>query len=295
MNASLGVGILLLLVKWTAYVLTGSVAIFSDALESIVHIVAVALAWHTLRVSFRPPDREHPYGHFKVSYFSAGMEGGLIILAALFIVGSAVEKLLTGVSLERLEYGLGLTLFTVLVNGILGTVLVREGKHSHSPILTANGKHVLTDAWTSGGAVAGLLVVHVTGLQVLDPIIALLIGANIIREGVLQVRQAIHGLMDRTNPELEQQALQALEAFCSEHGLSYHRFRLRQAGPQVHIDFHLQFANGTPIEQAHALATAAERRIAQALPVRADIVSHLEGEDHPPVHDEPIEPTLRQR
>ncbi|MCS6965611.1 MAG: cation diffusion facilitator family transporter [Candidatus Kapabacteria bacterium] len=293
MNASLGLSVLILLAKWFAYILTSSVAIFSDALESIVHIGAVALAWYALRVSFRPPDREHPFGHFKVAYFSAGVEGGLIIIAAAVIIFSALEKLITGVELQRLGEGIGLTLSAAGANFLLGTLLVREGKRSHSVLLLANGKHVLTDVWTTVGTVTGLALAWWTGWNILDPLVALVIGANIVREGARLVQQAVHGLMDRANPELEQQARQALETFCVEHGLSYHRFRLREAGPQVHIDFHLQFANGTPIEQAHELATAAESRIARALSVRADIVTHLEGEDHPPMHDEPSESGTR--
>ncbi len=143
------------------------------------------------------------------------------------------------------------------------------------------------------GTLAGLGLVELTGWTIVDSLVALLIGANILWEGSRLVWRAVHGLMDRTNPELERRARQALEGFCAEHGISYHRFRLREAGSQVHIDFHLQFANGTPIERAHELATAAERRIAQVLPVRADIITHLEGEDHPPLHDEPLGDTER--
>lgn len=288
MNLSLGLSGLILVAKWVAYVLTNSVAIFSDALESVVHIVAVGFAWYALQLSFRPPDREHPYGHFKVTYFSAGVEGGLIIAAAVVIITSALEKLLTGATLQRLGEGIGLTLAAAAANLLLGVALVREGKRSHSLLLLANGKHVLTDVWTSLGTVAGLAIAQWTGWFTVDPLIALAVGLNIIREGLQLVRRAVHGLMDRTNPELERRAREVLEQFCAEHGISYHRFRLREAGPQVHIDFHLQFADGTPIERAHELATTAEQRIAAALPVRADIVSHLEGEHHPPMHDEPV-------
>jgi cation diffusion facilitator family transporter len=295
MNASLGLGVTVFVVKWVAYVLTGSAALFSDALESVVHIVAVVLAWYALRVSFRPPDLEHPFGHFKVTYFSAGMEGGLILVAAVAIVLTAVEKLLSGVVLARIEEGIGLAVATAVANGVLGNLLVREGKRSHSPLLLANGKHLLTDVWTTAAAVGGLLAAQWTGWFVLDPLVALVLGANVAREGIRLIWHAVHGLMDRGNPELERRAREALEAFCRQHGLRYHRFRLREAGPQVHIDFHLQFADGTPIERAHELATAAEECVARALPVRADIVTHLEGEHHPPLHDEPREPVATRR
>lgn len=290
MNASLGLGIAMLAVKWGAYLVTGSVAVLSDALESVVHSVAVLLAWYALRVSFRPPDSEHPFGHSKAAYFSAGVEGGLILVAAVVIIAAAVEKLLTGATLQQLTLGIVLTAAAAAANLVLGILLVREGKRSHSMVLVANGKHLLTDVWTSAGTIAGLFLVQLTGWTQADPLVALLIGAHVLREGGRLIWRAVHGLMDRTNPVLEQQARQALERFCAEHGLSYHRFRLREAGAQVHIDFHLQFANGTPIERAHELATAAERQIAEVLPVRADIVTHLEGEDHPPQHDDLSQP-----
>ncbi len=290
MNASLGLGVLILGVKWSAYALTSSVAIFSDALESVVHILAVALAWYALRVSFRPPDREHPFGHFKVMYFSVGLEGGLIVVAAATIGITAVEKLLVGVTLQRLGEGVVLSLGAAGANAVLGMLLVREGKRSNSPLLLADGKHVLSDVWTTVGAVLGLLLVNWTGWWWADPVVGLLIGVHLAKEGVLLVRQAVHGLVDRTNFELEHQARKALDAFCAEHGIGYHRLRLRELGPQLYIDVHLQFANGTPIERAHALATAAEQRIAEAVALRADIVTHLEGEDHAPTHDELRQP-----
>lgn len=286
MNASLALGIAILGAKWAAYIVTGSVVIFSDALESVVHVLAVALAWYALRVSFRPPDREHPFGHFKAMYFSAGVEGGLIVIAAATIAMTAVEKLFTGVVLQHIGEGIAFTLLAAVANLVLGILLVREGKRSRSPLLIADGKHVLADVWTSAGAVLGLLLINATEWWIMDPLLGCLVGIHLAKEGVQLVRGAIYGLMDQTNPELEQRARRALEDFCAEHGLRYHRFRLREVGPQVYIDFHLQFADGTPIEQAHKLATEAEERVAEAVATRADIMTHLEGEEHAPTHDD---------
>jgi len=280
--------------KWSAYVLTGSVAIFSDALESLIHIAAIGIAWHGMQVSFRPPDVEHPFGHAKAAYFSAGLEGGLIILAAVLIGVAAVDKLVSGVALRKLDIGLGMTGLVAVLNAILGRWLLREGRRLHSPILHAHGKHILADVVTTAGTIAGLSAAWATGWWVLDPILALVVALNIVREGARLLWRSAHGLMDRSNPELESRARQALEEFCREHGIRYHRLRLREAGAQVYIDVHLQFRDGTPIEQAHGLATAAEQAIAQALPVHADIVTHLEGEEHAADHDDPKPPDRLQ-
>jgi Predicted Co/Zn/Cd cation transporters len=158
MNASLAIGLAMLGIKWFAYLRTGSTVILSDALESVVHQLAVAFAWIALRLSYRPPDKNHTYGHDKITYFSAGFEGGLIGLAALVILYTAIEQLLRGPRLEHLDVGTALTAAAGAVNAVLGWYLVHVGKTEHSLVIEANGRHVLTDAWTSAGAVVGLLL-----------------------------------------------------------------------------------------------------------------------------------------
>lgn len=285
MNISLGIGILMLGLKWYAYWLTGSVAIFSDAMETIVHIAAVAFASYSLRITFRPPDKDHHFGHDKISYFSAGLEGGLIILAAIVIIYTGVEKLIFGVQLEQVTLGMSLTALAGGINALLGWYLVRTGKKSHSIIVVANGKHILTDAWTSIGAILGLLIAQATGMTWVDPLAALIFGGNIIFEGFKLMRSSVDGLMDKTNPELEQKARLTIESFCREHSLAFHRLRLRESGQKVYVDLHLLFPTGTPIERAHALATSLELDVAAQMPITADVTTHLESKDHPPEHD----------
>jgi cation diffusion facilitator family transporter len=285
MNISLTIGILMFGIKWYAYHLTGSIAIFSDAMETIVHIAAVGFASYSLRVTYRPPDEDHHFGHDKISYFSAGLEGGLIILAAFVIIYTAIDKLIVGITLEKVTQGTFLTGFAGAVNALLGWFLVRTGTRERSLIVTANGKHILTDAWTSIGAIIGLVLAQATGLTWIDPLAALIFGGNIVFEGVKLIRRAADGLMDKTNPELEQKVRVGLEEFCKDNSISFHRFRMRESGQQIYADFHLQFQDGTPIEDCHTIATAAEDIVEKLLfPIPVDVTSHLESNDHPPGH-----------
>ncbi|HBB26789.1 MAG TPA: cation transporter, partial [Bacteroidetes bacterium] len=170
MNLSLATGVLMLVAKWIAYVLTGSAVIFSDAAESVVHIVAVWFAWYALRVGAKPPDEEHPYGHDKVSFLSAGVEGGLICIAAIVIIISAAQKLIVGVELQKLDIGMSITAGAAVINLALGLFLISTGKKNKSLVVEANGRHVMTDVWTSAGAVAGLFIAQMTGMLWLDPV-----------------------------------------------------------------------------------------------------------------------------
>lgn len=285
MNISLFIGILMLGIKWTAYYLTGSIAIFSDAMETIVHIAAVGFASYSLRVTYRPPDEDHHFGHDKISYFSAGLEGGLIILAAIVIIYTAVDKLIVGITLDKVTIGTSLTAFAGGVNALLGWFLVRTGKQQRSLIVTANGKHILTDAWTSFGAIIGLVVAQATGLTWIDPLAALIFGGNIVFEGLKLIRRSADGLMDKTNSVLELKVRTGLDEFCKQNDISFHRLRMRESGQQIYADFHLQFHDGTPIEVCHAIATDAEQTIEKLLlPTPVDVTSHLESTDHPPGH-----------
>lgn len=287
MNLSLGVGIAMLGIKWYAYLRTGSTVILSDALESVVHQLAVVFAWYSLRVSYRPPDANHTYGHDKIAYFSAGFEGGLIGIAALVIISTAIERIISGVELEALGLGTALTAGAGLVNAFLGWYLVHVGKSERSLVVEANGRHILTDAWTSAGAVGGLLAAMGTGWMLFDPLAALLFGAHILLVGYRLIRRAVMGLMDTAEPAAVERARQALEEFRRQHPvLSIHRLRMRESGQRMYVDFHVQFPDGTPIEEAHRLASEAEQCVARALDRPSDVTSHLESSHHPDGHDE---------
>lgn len=297
MNLSLAVGVLMLAAKWTAFLLTGSSVIFSDAAESVVHIIAVWFAWYALRLTARPPDAEHHYGHEKIAFISAGVEGALICIAAIVIIGSAVQKLVVGIELQRLDIGMTITAGAGAVNAALGWFLVRRGRREHSLTVEANGKHVLTDAWTSAGAVLGLLLAQWTGLLWLDPAMAILFGANILYEGSRLVTRSVDGLLDRTDAELEQRAHTALGDLLNDlptslptglrsgQRVTYHRLRLRMSGHIPHIDLHLQFPDEMPIAEAHQIATMIEDRLREEMQrPNTEVFTHLEPTTHPGDH-----------
>jgi len=286
MNISLAVGIGMLAAKWVAYMLTGSSVIFSDAAESVVHVIAVWFAWYAVRLAAEPPDDEHHYGHQKIGFISAAVEGALICIAAIVIIVTAVERLVVGIELQRLGLGTMITAGAGLVNLALGQYLIRTGRRERSLVVEANGKHVMTDVWTSLGAVAGLLLAWATGVYALDPIIAMLFAGNILREGVGLVYTSAQGLMDKTDPDLERRSVETLDAFAAQHGVTYHRFRLRMAGRVPHVDYHLQFPDEMSVKDAHDLATASELLVQKALGLEdAEVITHLEPRTHPSGHD----------
>ena len=284
MNLSLATGLLMLVAKWIAYVMTGSSVIFSDAAESVVHVVAVWFAWYALRVGAKPPDDEHPYGHDKVSFFSAGVEGGLICIAAIVIIVSATEKLVVGVELQKLDIGMSITAGAALVNLALGGYLISTGKKNKSLVVEANGRHVMTDVWTSAGAVAGLFIAQWSGMLWLDPAIALVFGANIIWEGGKLVSMSVRGLMDSSDPQQLRRVHDVLGAFCTEHDCSYHRLRLRSSGNMVHVDYHLILPDAMTMHEAHTLATACEDMVRRAIDHNTEVFTHLESVSQPDGH-----------
>lgn len=289
MNLSLGVGFLMLVLKFGAYWMTGSAAIFADSVETIVHVVAVGFASYSLRLSQKPADPSHPYGHAKIGFFSAGVEGALIIAAALFIIYDAISKWMAGLYLENLGLGVGLTALTVLINGVLGVYLVLLGKRSGSIILEANGKHVLTDAWTSLGVIVALGLILVTGWLPWDPILAIVVAINILLSGYGLIRRSIAGLMDEANPEIQKLLVKSLDEVAIKQGIRYHALRHRSLGNGGYwVDLHLLFADHISIKEAHERATEVERKLNAALPDRSRVTTHLEPrESHRQIHPDP--------
>ena len=289
MRLSLWVGFLMLALKVGGYVITGSAAILSDAAESVVHVIAVAFAAYSLKVSYRPPDESHLYGHEKISFFSAGFEGAMIVLAACYIIYEAISKWMGGLSLEHLGLGIGLTAIAAVINGALGVYLLRVGKQQKSIVLEANGKHVLTDCWTSVGVLVGLGFTQGTGWLPWDPIFAILIAINILFSGFGLIRQSISGLMDAADPQVQKQLIDILEKETSGRKLQYHHLRHRSLGDLHWVDFHLLFPQDTPIRDAHRVATEIEKIIETTLEPGAHVTSHLEAiEDHTEVHVDEI-------
>jgi len=285
MKLSLFIGFGMLAGKVLAYQLTGSAAILSDAAESVIHVAAVAFATMSLRVSHRPANAYYRYGYERIAFFSAGFEGALIILAAAAIIVAAVHKWLSGIQLEQLGVGTMLVAAAGALNGALGFYLIRIGKRTGSLILVADGKHVLTDSWTSVGVVGGLLLVIWTGWTPFDPILAILVALNILYSGGGLLRQAVTGLMDYSDPAVEAGLQHALVQLTAELGIQHHALRFRHTGQRVLAEVHLLFPFETPVGQAHATATLVEETLPKRVPFDLEVVTHLEAvEDHERVH-----------
>lgn len=292
---SIAVAFLMLGGKLTAYVLTGSAAIFSDAMESVVHLLATIFVGFSLWYSFQPPDTGHPYGHGKIAYFSSGFEGVLILIAGIAIVVTAVGDLIRGPSLSRLDLGLGMIGALALVNLLLGIYLIRTGKRYNNLVLISNGEHVLTDMWTSLGVLLGILLVRLTGLSWLDPAVAIMLAANIMFSGGRLVRQSVRGLMERADDGYTRSILEVLETARQEGIISnYHQVRHRRVHDQLWVEYHLLFPVDLSITRAHDLSHLVEDRIAVRFDDEVYVTAHLEPDHHddahPDGHAEPIDP-----
>jgi len=285
MLLSLAVGVAMLAGKGAAYLLTGSAAILSDALESVIHVLAVAFAAFSLHLSVKPADSRYPYGYERIAFFSAGFEGALIILAAVSIIWTAVYKWMHGLEVERLGTGTLLLVAAAIINGVLGWYLVRTGRRSKSIILEANGRHVLTDSWTSLGVVAGLCLVMITGWLPFDPILAIAVAVNILWSGTHLVMRSVSGLMDYADPERTGRVAAAIEPLCRDLGFEHHGLRVRHTGYRTLVEVHLLFPFTLTIGDAHRRATVLEEHIASALGEEVEVVTHLESrEDHAALH-----------
>lgn len=285
MRISLGVGVLMLAGKGAAYLVTGSSAVLSDAGESVIHVVAVTFASFALWLSRRPANERFLYGYERIAFFSAGFEGAMIIVAAVGIIYVAVARWLAGLGLQNLGMGTLLVLAASVVNAALGWYLVHIGKRHNSLILEANGKHVLTDCWTSFGVVGGLLLVLLTGWKPFDPIFAILIALNILWSGGQLVWRSAQGLLDYSSPETAHDLRQKLDELCSQLKLEYHGVRFRTTGHRLMVELHLLFPYGCPVGEAHDRATQLEEQLPKVLGMPTEVLTHLEAEeDHSAVH-----------
>jgi cation diffusion facilitator family transporter len=276
---AVAVAIALLVVKFWAYALTGSQAIFSDALESIVNVVTGAIALGVVAYAGQPADRDHPFGHGKIEFFSAAFEGGLIFCAALVILWQAGEALVAGVTPRQLDLGLVLTGFAGVANGALGLFLVRYGRRHHSAALEADGHHLLSDWWTSVGVIVGLLAVRVTGFAWLDPLAAAIVALLLLRTGWRLVRRATGGLLDEEDPELLRQLVQVLGPRVRDGVIRLHHLRAIRSGHFRHISAHLVVPEFWTVERAHDTAEA----------LAASVLAELPGEAHIDFHADPCE------
>jgi cation diffusion facilitator family transporter len=250
---SLVTGFLMFFGKMGAYFLTGSASVLSDALESIVHIIATSFAFYSLVLSTKPPDKEHPYGHGKIEFFSAGFEGAMIMVAAISIIAYAVRDIIYEKEISSLDTGAAIITGASIVNLFLGLYLIRTGKKTKSLVLIADGKHVLTDSVTSIGAVAALILVLVTNIKLFDPLIAIILAVNILWTGKRLLRESIGGLMNENDRKTLKQIKEVLESERRKHPdwINIHRIRYWKSGDKYMIDFHLIVPYKQTVSESH--------------------------------------------
>lgn len=266
--------------KFTAYLLTGSVGLLSDAAESVVNLIAAVVALYALTVAMRPADDTHHFGHSKAEYFSAVVEGAMIFVAAAVILWTSIQRFLNPQPLENVGVGLAVSVVASVINGLVAWVLIRVGREQRSITLEADGKHLLTDVWTSVGVLVGVLLVAVTGWDRLDPVIAFLVGLNIIRIGIHLMRESVNGLMDKA-PEPE--VMETIEEFLAARTtdtVHFHAVRAREAGHRVFVSMHVLVPGVWTVAHGHDLCEEVERGLEDKLE-HAEVVTHLEPVDDP--------------
>lgn len=275
------VGTLLMGAKFYIFRLTGSAAVLSDALESIINVVASAFAFFSIWVAARPPDPNHPYGHGKIEYFSAGFEGALIVLAAFSIFRSGIPRIFAPQPLMHLSGGLMLLLATSGINLILGVGLLRTGRKTDSLALIADGRHILTDVYTSVGVLLGLLLVSITGWLWVDGAIACLVGINVLVTGSRLMRESFGGLMDETDPVLLNRIADIIITHRRDSWIDIHQLRSWRSGAHVNIDLHLLLPKDMSLEDAHGEAEHLEEIL----------ITHFDGRASILVHTDPCNPS----
>jgi cation diffusion facilitator family transporter len=264
-----------------AYFITGSAAILSDAFESIINVVASGFVLYSIYLSHQPPDKSHPYGHGKIEYFAVGFEGALIILAAGAILYKAIPAFFQVKMLSKLDVGIFMVLGTSAVNLVLGLFLIRTGRRTRSAPVEADGKHLLTDVFTSVGVVVGLVLVKITGWSWWDPITACAVAVNIVITGWHLVRKSFRRLMDEADPELLGRIVEILNEHRHPDWIDIHQLRTRYYGNKVHIDFHLVVPRSFGLHEAHIQAENIENMILNSLPEVAEVIVHVDPCENP--------------
>lgn len=272
--------------KTLAWWLTGSVGLLSDALESLVNLAAALLALWILRLAASPPDENHPYGLSKAEYFSAGIEGALIVLAAAGIIFTALPRLAAPQPLEMPALGLTINIAATGINFAVAMILLRAGKTHRSITLEADGRHLMTDVWTSIGVVAGVALVFATGWLVLDPLVALAVAANIVWAGIGLMRRSVSGLLDAAIPQPDLDEIEKIFAeYSRRYGISFHALRTRRAAARRFVSFHLLVPDEWSVAKAHRLSEEIEERVRELID-GATIDTHIEPISDPASYDD---------
>lgn len=277
---SIGAALLTIGMKTAAYFLTGSVGLLSDALESTVNLAAAVVALLALRILVRPADEEFTYGYSKIEYFASGFEGGMVLLAAFGIILTALPRLFNPVPLEQLGLGLAISVAASLINLAVSLVLKQAGQRYNSITLESDARHLMTDVWTTIGVLVGISLVWLTGLERLDPVIALLVAANILYTGYRLLVRSGQGLLDVALPPAELAEVKSILDSYQPQGVRYHALRSRQAAARKFLVVHLLVPGDWSVRRSHQLAEQVEVQVSQAIP-NANIVTHVEPVEDP--------------
>ena len=280
---SIVVGLVVFGLKYLAYVMTGSVGLYSDALESIVNVAAAAAAAVAIRMAQQPADEQHPYGHHKAEYFSAGLEGALIIIASAAIIHEAAGKLVSPHVFDWANPGMFVNILASAVNGAWSYVLIRQGRRLSSPALVADGKHLLADVYTSTGVVAAVVIAAVTGWYILDPLIAIAVAVHIIWAGWKLMRESASGLMDAAPEADVMEKIRQTIRESARGAIEFHDLKARRAGKALFIDFHLVTPGEMSVNEAHGICDAIEAALREAfgeVAVSIHVEPEHEGDQH---------------
>ncbi len=286
LRASVGVAVLTIALKFGAWWLTGSVGLLSDAMESLVNLASAVFALVMVKIALRPADPEHPYGHHKAEYFSAGFEGLMIVVAAAAIVWAALMRLTDPQPLEQVGAGLALSVISSAFNGALAWLMLRSARVHRSIALEGDARHLLTDVWTSAGVVVAVALVPFTGWLWLDPVIAIAVAANILREGVHLMWRSAEGLMDRAlEPEVVEQIQRTLAEF-KHHTIRFDHISTRRSGQRRFVDLHMHMPASWTLGRAAALRASVEQALMSAVPglratiqlLPSDVEAHTQDE-----------------
>jgi cation diffusion facilitator family transporter len=277
--------VLTIIIKWTAYQVTGSVGFLSDAMESFINLIAGIVALIMLTIAAHPPDKEHPFGHDKAEYFSSLIEGVLIVLAAIGIVVAAINRIYHPRMLEELNIGMALSLFATLINFITSRILMHYGRKHNSITLEADAKHLMTDVWTTIGIVVGIILVKLTHWQLLDPLMAIAVALSIVYTGAKLIIRSTDGLMDSKLSEKELILIRKILDRYKEQGIDYHALYTRQSSSKSFITFHLLIQGDLTIYRAHEYSKMIEKEIAAVLPY-SSVFIHLEPLNDPDAFDD---------
>ena len=286
---SVATSLVTMALKAGAYLLTGSVGLLSDALESGVNLAAALVALATLSYAHSGEDEDHNFGHEKAEYFSSGIEGALIFVAAAAIIWSAVPRLASPRPLEQVGVGLALSVLAAGANLLCGWFLLKGAREHRSITLEADAHHLLTDVWTTVGVIAGVAIVHFSGWLLLDPLIAIAVAVQILWTGWSLIRRSFDGLMDRAIPGEERSRIVAVLEQLKAQGCDYHRLRTRVSGKKSFVDVHVLVPGSMSVHDGHDLAHRLEMQVEAAVP-HVEVLTHLESLDDPRSWDDPVKP-----